>query len=155
MDNKRNRQGGGTAVQDAPAPGPVAVETPAAAPTTNFVLMYRREHPGNRCSYGIAGVPGIVVFDRGLFANPAFTGNITLDCPLALPKGDGKAAKAEAAAAKAAERATKAQAKIEAAAAKAIERQAKADAALAAAKKKVEEANALKAKSATPATATA
>jgi hypothetical protein len=34
-------------------------------------ITYRRAHPGGgplgRCSYGVAGVPGIVVFDVGLF----------------------------------------------------------------------------------------
>lgn len=120
--------------------GPQAVPTPAApaaAPTTNFTLEYRREHPGNRCSYGIAGNAGIVVIDRGLLADPAFKGPITVDVALVPVKADNKQARAEAQAAKLAERALKAQQKIEAAAAKAKERQDKANAALEAARAKV------------------
>lgn len=125
-----------------------ATPAPVAA-GPNFVIVYRRDHPGNRCSYGISGTSGIVVFDKGLFKDGVAPPSITLDCEMAQPKVDNKTAKAEAAAAKLVERAAKAQQKIEAAAAKAAERQAKADAALAAAKAKVEAAAA--AKAATPA----
>jgi hypothetical protein len=34
---------------------------PAPAQPTNRMLHFRKNHPGNRCSYGVAGVPGIVV----------------------------------------------------------------------------------------------
>lgn len=57
---------------------------PAPAPATNHMLTYRKNHPNNRASYGIAGVPGIVVFDMKLFAGKAPT-SIMLDCALALP----------------------------------------------------------------------
>lgn len=153
MDNKKRNQ----QANETPATEQPTVETQAATqaePTIvggpNFVLTYRREHPGNRCSYGIAGNSGIVVFDKGLIQGsdqPGFTmpPTITLDCQLVPIKADNKTAKAEAAAAKLVERARKAQEKIEVAAKKAADRQAKADAALAAAKAKVEAANALKA----------
>lgn len=109
---------------------------------TNNTLTYRRDHPGNRCSFGIAGVPGIVVFDKGLFADGVAPATIEMDCALALPKADNKAAKAEAQAAKLAERAAKATAKAEAQAAKLKERQDKAEAAVAAAKAKADAAKA-------------
>lgn len=125
---------------------PTAVATPA----TNNTLVYRRDHPGNRCSYGIAGVSGIVVFDKGLFLDGVAPPTIEMDCALALPKADNKQAKAEAQAAKLAEKAQKAADKLAAQQAKAAERQAKADAALAAAKAKVEAAAA---KTAAPAEA--
>jgi hypothetical protein len=107
----------------------------AAAPaaTPNHTLVYRRDHPQNRCSYGISGVPGIVVFDKSLFANGTPPPVIVLDCELAQPKPDTKALKAEQAAARAAERAAKAEARIAAAKAKAEEKAAKAKAQLEAA----------------------
>lgn len=114
--------------------------TETVASDTNNTLTYRRDHPGNRCSYGIAGVPGIVVFDKGMFLDGTAPATIEMDCALSLPKADNKQAKAEAAAAKLAERAAKATAKAEAQTAKLAERQAKADAALAAAKAKVDAA---------------
>jgi len=47
------------------------VATPVAAVPANTVLGYRKSHPGGlhlgRCSYGAAGVKGIVVFDVTLF----------------------------------------------------------------------------------------
>jgi hypothetical protein len=56
--------------------------TPQAS---NHTLTYRKNHPGNRCSFGIPGVPGIVVFDLKLFANGKPPATIVLDCDLALP----------------------------------------------------------------------
>jgi hypothetical protein len=52
-------------------------------------ITFRRSHPGGgplgRVSYGIAGVPGIVVIDRGMFVGePPAT--IELDCTLAEAK---------------------------------------------------------------------
>ena len=92
------------------------------------MLTFKRNHPQDRASYGIAGNPGIVVFQRGLFAgatvpvdNTDLAGlprTIYVD-GLVDEKLDNKAAKAEAAAAKAVAAAVKAQAKIEAAQAKA------------------------------------
>ncbi len=124
---------------------PVAVETPAAGP--NFLLVFRRNHPGNRCSYGIAGQSGIVVFDRGLVAGTVVTTSnedlggmpptITLSAELVQPKVDNKQAKAEAAAVKAKEKADKAAAKAAAAQQKIADKAAKAAAALAAAQAKV------------------
>ena len=52
-------------------------------------LQFRRYHPGagalGRCSYGLPGVPGIVVFDVGLFADGKPPATITVDCPMAEP----------------------------------------------------------------------
>lgn len=52
-------------------------------------LTFRRNHPGGgplgRCSYGVAGVPGIVVFDLGLFPGGIAPATITLDVVLAEP----------------------------------------------------------------------
>lgn len=52
-------------------------------------LTFRRNHPGGgplgRCSYGVAGVPGIVVFDLGLFPGGVAPTTITLDVTLAEP----------------------------------------------------------------------
>lgn len=52
-------------------------------------LTFRRNHPGGgplgRCSYGVAGVPGIVVFDMGLFPGGVAPATITLDVVLAEP----------------------------------------------------------------------
>jgi hypothetical protein len=63
-----------------------APEQPQPAPAaTNYTLTYRKNHPNNRASYGIAGVPGIVVFDLKLFANGKPPATIVLDCPMALP----------------------------------------------------------------------
>lgn len=53
------------------------------------ILHFRRNHPGGgplgRCSYGLPGVPGIVVFDLGLFPGGMAPKTITLDCALAEP----------------------------------------------------------------------
>lgn len=123
-----------------------AQEQEQAQPVTNHTLVYRRDHPQNRCSYGIAGVPGIVVFDKGLFANGVAPETITLDCVLTEVKEDKKVARATAQAAKLQERATKAQQRIELATAKAKERQEKAEAALAAAKARLAAATTVTAK---------
>lgn len=52
-------------------------------------LTFRRNHPGGgplgRCSYGVAGVPGIVVFDLGLFPGGVAPATITLNVTLAEP----------------------------------------------------------------------
>ncbi len=95
----------------------------------NQILTFRRNHPGNRCSYGIAGNSGIVVFDRGLVAGTVPTtsnedlggmpATITLDCALVEVKATEKVDKTAAAAAKAQEKADKAAAKVAAAEAKA------------------------------------
>jgi hypothetical protein len=105
-----------------------------------MVLVYRREHPGNRCSYGIAGNKGIVVFDKGLFAGgPEVDAppTITLDCEMVPVKADQKEEKARKAADKAADKLAKAQAKIEKAQATAAAKADKAKAALAKAQDKV------------------
>ena len=96
------------------------------APAPNFVLTYRTEHPKNRCSYGVAGVSGIVVFDRNLFATDTPPATITLDFELKQPQVKSSTAKAEAAAARLAEKAAKAQERLDKAAAKLAEKQAKA-----------------------------
>ena len=116
--------------------GNTAVVTPV---TPNYTLHYRRDHPQDRCSFGVAGVPGIVVWPKGMFANGVPPSTITTDVELAQPKAsvtDAKAAKAAERAAKLEERATKARERVEAQAAKAAERQAKATAALEAARAK-------------------
>lgn len=149
--NRNNRENGQTeqveslSQVEATTETPATEATPVAVPQSNFVLTYRREHPGARCSYGIAGNPGIVVFDEGLFAGfgqPGFQApaTITLSCEMVPIKVDNKTAKAEAAAQKLIEKAEKAKARIAAAEAKATERKAKAEAALAAARAKVDAA---------------
>src|SRR4051794_3126568 len=83
-----------TATTATTAPAATAERTPqptlaatATATATNHTLTYRRTHPNDRCSYGIAGVPGIVVFDVKLFADGKPPKTIVLDCALALPVG--------------------------------------------------------------------
>lgn len=121
-------------------------ETPAsAAPAANFTLVYRRAHPQARWTYGVDGNSGVVVIPASLLKGsdaPGFEppATIMVDVELVAPKATAKVDKAEAAAAKLAERAAKAAAKVAAAQAKVQERQAKAEAALAAAKAKVEAA---------------
>ena len=71
--------------------------------TSTSTLTFRKDHPKDRASYGIAGVPGIVVFDTPLFANGKAPKTITLDCDLAVPeepkkKVTAKGAKADASA---------------------------------------------------------
>ena len=116
--------------------------TPATveAPAINYTLVYRRDHPQNRSSYGIAGVPGIVVFDKSLFADGNPPSTIILDCAMAQPKPDRKIERAAEQARKLEERAAKAQARILEAQAKATERAAKAQERLEKAKAKVEAA---------------
>ena len=77
---------------------PVAAPAPVTAPVvaTNHTLTLKRQHPGNRSSYVIAGVPGLVAFHNNLFADGKPPATITLDCALALPVA--KAAKPAAAA---------------------------------------------------------
>lgn len=57
-----------TATAQATQPAPTTAQ---AMPATT--LHYRRNHPGGgvlgRCSYGVPGLPGIVVFDLALFAS--------------------------------------------------------------------------------------
>lgn len=57
--------------------------------TTTTTLHFRRNHPGGgvlgRCSYGIAGVPGIVVFDVGMFAGGVPPATIELPFAMAVP----------------------------------------------------------------------
>jgi hypothetical protein len=52
----------------------------------NFTLTFRRTHPKNRCSYGVAGVPGLAVFDVSLFAGKKPPKAIVLDVALATGK---------------------------------------------------------------------
>lgn len=126
------------------ADGGTAEVAAVDVPEVNYTLVYRRDHPGNRCSYGIAGNPGIVVFDKGLFLDGVAPAFIQADAAFVSPKADNKTTKAEAQAAKLIEKAAKAQAKIEAATAKAAERKLKAEQALAAAQAKVAAAQAAK-----------
>lgn len=145
----KNRGGNGAETAEATSPASEAQPSQSESQTAagpNYVLHFKRNHPQDRASYGIPGVPGIVVIQRGLIAGTTpFTSNtdlagmpatITLDALLVSPKADNKTAKAEAAAAKLAERARKAQEKAEAQAKKLAERQAKADAALKAAQER-------------------
>ncbi len=56
----------------------------------SVTLNFRRNHPGGgplgRVSYGLAGVPGIVVFDLGMFAGGVAPATITIDAAMAEPK---------------------------------------------------------------------
>ena len=52
---------------------------------SNNTLTYRKDHPNDRCSFGIPGVPGIVVFDNRLFAGGKPPKTIVVDCGLATP----------------------------------------------------------------------
>lgn len=147
----KSNRGNLSAVESTPAAqaeqvqeaAPVVVEAPAPQP--NYTVMYRRDHPGGgalgRCSFGINGVSGIIVFDKALFAG-AVPSIITMDCEFVQPKPDAKEAKAQAQAVKLAQKAEAAKLKLEQQSAKAAERQAKADKALADAKAKVEAAQA-------------
>ena len=153
----KNRNRGGAAVEEQDQAEQVSQEAPASTPEVvagpNFTLAFRRNHPQNRCSYGIAGNPGIVVFDRGLVAGTVPVSGSgtdlggmpeTIEVPFALVpvKADNKTAKAEAQAAKLAEKARKAQEKIEAAQRKAEEKKAKAEAAAKAAQERLAAAQA-------------
>lgn len=70
--------------------------SPATASTVT-VLHYRRAHPGGgtlgRCSYGIPGVPGIVVFDVGMFVGGIAPATITLPFAMAVPSPRAAVAK--------------------------------------------------------------
>lgn len=68
-----------------------------AQATATATLHYRRQHPGGgalgRCSYGLPGVAGIVVFDMGLFAPTLLAANgglppatITINVAMATPQ---------------------------------------------------------------------
>lgn len=61
--------------------------TPATPVSTT--LHYRRAHPGGgplgRCSYGIPGVPGIVVFDLGMFVGGVAPATIVVPFAMATP----------------------------------------------------------------------
>jgi len=131
-DNKTEEQ----AAQVAETPAVVA----APVPEPNYTIVYRREHPQNRCSYGISGVSGIIVFDKSLFAGGVPPETITMDVEMALPKGDAKAAREAQAAQRLIDKAAKAQARIDALATAAKAKQEKADKALADAKARVEAA---------------
>lgn len=61
--------------------------------TTN-TLVYRRDHPNGRVSYGISGVPGLAVIDLRLFAGGKAPKSIVLDCELAAPVAKAEAAPA-------------------------------------------------------------
>ena len=113
----------------------------------NFVLTFKRNHPQDRCSYGVAGNPGIVVCQRGLFVGTTTPTDIhdragmpetlTVDVELVPVKAGDKEAKATVAAQKVIEKAAKAAAKVVASQTKASEKAAKAPAALAAAQAKI------------------
>lgn len=73
-----------------------ATTATATATTPATTLHYRRAHPGGgalgRCSYGIPGVPGIVVFDLGMFIGGIAPATITLPFAMATPAPRGVAA---------------------------------------------------------------
>jgi hypothetical protein len=123
------------------------VEQAAPAVVENTTLTFRTMHPKNRCSYGVAGNAGIVVFDLNLFAGSEVAGftppaTITVDVLLKAVRTVARVDKAEAQAARAAEKAAKAQERVEAARIKAEEKAAKAKAALEAAQARVAAAQA-------------
>jgi len=125
----------------------VETVTEQAAVVENFTLTFRTMHPKNRCSYGVAGNAGIVVFDLNLFAGsdqPGFAppAIITVDAVLKPVRSVMKVDKAEAAAARAAEKAAKAAERVEAARLKAEAKALKAQQALEAAQAKVAAAQA-------------
>lgn len=64
-------------------------ETETTTTTTTTTLFFRRMHPGGgplgRCSYGIPGVPGIVVFDVGMFLGGICPATIVLPLAMAAP----------------------------------------------------------------------
>ncbi len=74
-----------SATQPTTAATTAPVAPQPAAQASNHTLTYRKAHPGNRVSYGVAGVAGIVVVDLKLFANGKPPATIVLDCALALP----------------------------------------------------------------------
>jgi hypothetical protein len=114
--------------------------------TGNRVATFHSFHPrtgvASRASYTIPGVAGNIVIFLSMFADGVAPPTLTLDADLAMPKADGKQAKAEAAALKAIEKAEKVSAKIAAQAAKAEEKAAKAQAVLDAAQAKIDAAKA-------------
>jgi hypothetical protein len=133
------------------------VENVAAEQTVNYTLHYRTKHPKHRCSYGVAGVAGIVVIDLNLLdgwdgqeIGPDYMPpeTITISLPLKQPRAKATATDRSAeVAARAAERAAKQIERIAAA-------QKRAEDQLAAAQAKVEAAKAkLAPKSEDPASA--
>ena len=73
------------------------INSNATAAETFTTLVYRKQHPGGgslgRCSYGVAGVPGIVVFDMGLFSPETLASNggmppatLTINVAFSAPK---------------------------------------------------------------------
>lgn len=137
--SKHNRNQGGVAEMEPEVAQVTFAETPVAGNrTVLFHSPHPRTGPASRVSYTIPGVSGNVVIFLSMFKDGVAPKSITFDCELAEPviKADSTA-KAEAAAAKAVERAAKAQARVDAASAKATERAAKAQAALDAAKAKL------------------
>jgi hypothetical protein len=151
---KQNRGGNGESQAEATSTAgeaqPTQPSETAAPVTQNYVLQFKRNHPQNRSSYGIPGVPGIVVIQRDLVAGTTpFTSNtdlagmpaaIMVDALLVSPRVVNKQAKAEEAARKAQEKADKAAARVAEQQRKAEEKAAKAQAALDAAKAKAEAA---------------
>ena len=145
----KSKSGSGDAVNTVAETAAVEA-APAAA--ENTTLTFRRNHPGNRCSYGIAGNSGIVVIDRGLFVGTTPTTEtqelggmpqtLSLDALLVAPKASVTIDKQAAQAAKLAERAAKAQAKLEASAKRVADAQAKAQAKVEAAQAKLKAAQA-------------
>lgn len=146
--NRGNSNAEATEAASTPSEAQSSQPVETAPEVSNFTLHFKRNHPQDRASYGIPGVPGIVVIQRGMvrgttpFASTTdlagMPATITVSVELASPKADNKSAKAEAQAAKLAERAEKAKAKAEAQAAKLLEKQQKAQAALEAAKAKAD-----------------
>lgn len=85
-----NKGKGSAAATVAAAAAVVAVQVAQATPVQgSYTLHYRRQHPGGgalgRCSYGVPGVAGIVVFDMALFAGAVAPATITLNVALAAP----------------------------------------------------------------------
>jgi hypothetical protein len=156
----KNRGGNGAAVAEetsATSETQPTEQGEAQTPVTeNRTLHFKRNHPQNRASYGIPGVPGIVVVQRDLVAGTVpFTSQTdlggmpaTIDVPFLLvpPRTVNKQAKAEVAAEKARLKAEKAAAKVVEQQRKAEEKAAKAKAALEAAQAKLNAAQAGEAK---------
>jgi hypothetical protein len=55
------------------------------AKSESNTLTFRKNHPKDRCSYGIQGVHGIAVFDTRLFADGKPPKVITVSCNLVAP----------------------------------------------------------------------
>ena len=67
----------------------MANETNGTAAAGTTTLHFRRFHPGGgvlgRCSYGIPGVPGIIVFDMGMFPDGKAPATLVLNYTMAQP----------------------------------------------------------------------